>query len=111
MFTKPRRSSVKPINSIPNSNHNSNSKLNHLKSKKGKTCPHCTHPKCMKIGHMINHCWAEGGSSEGQQPIIPRNSHPGNGPLARDSGKKMDGKVAVLIAHNCAAVADHCHDP
>src|SRR5260221_13936296 len=38
------------------------------KSKKGKNRPHCTNPKCKKIGHTIEKCWAEGGGSEGQHP-------------------------------------------
>src|SRR5260370_27662826 len=96
LFMKPRRSLAKTTNSIPNSNsnHNSspNSKSNHLKSKKGKPHPHCTNLKCMRIGHTIEHCWAKGSSSEGQQPVIPRNSQPGNTSSAKDSGKK-DVKV------------------
>jgi len=112
LFAKPRRSSAKTTNSIPNSNsnHNSNpnSKSNCLKSKKGKPRPCCTSPKCMRIGHTIECCWAEGGGSEGQQPVIPGNSQPRNTSLAKDSGKK-DGKVAVLIAQDCAALAEHNH--
>src|SRR5260370_26153511 len=69
LFAKPGRSSAKTTNSIPNSNsnHNSdpNSKSNCLKSKKGKPHPCCTNPKCMRINHTIEHCWAKGGSSEG----------------------------------------------
>src|SRR5260370_24737201 len=108
LFAKPRRSLAKTTNSIPYSNSNPNSKSNHLKSKKGKPCPHCTNLKCMRIGHTIECCWAEGSSLEGQQPVIPRNSQPRNTSLAKDSGKK-DGKVAVLIAQDCATLTEHGH--
>src|SRR5260370_39184664 len=108
LFAKPRRSLAKTTNSIPYSNSNPNSKSNHLKSKKGKPCPHCTNLKCMRIGHTIECCWAEGSSLEGQQPVIPRNSQPRNTSLAKDYGKK-DGKVAVLIAQDCATLAEHNH--
>src|SRR5260370_3943164 len=112
LFVKPRRSSAKITNPIPNSTSNPKSnpksKSNCLKSKKGKPRPCCTNPKCMRIGHTIECCWAEGGGSEGQQPVIPGNSQPGNTSSAKDSGKK-DGKVAVLIAQDCAALVEHDH--
>src|SRR5260370_34035321 len=89
LFTKPGRTLGKTTNSIPNPNSNSNSRLNCPKPKKGKPCPHCTNPKCMRISHTIERCWAEGGSSEGQQPIIPGSSQSEseNRPFAWDSGK------------------------
>src|SRR5260370_40467114 len=63
----------------------------------------------MRISHTIERCWAEGGSSEGQQPIIPRSSQSENRPLAQDSGDKKEGKVAVLIARDCTSLAEHGH--
>lgn len=30
--------------------------------------PKCTNPKCGKIGHTIQNCWAEGGGAEGKGP-------------------------------------------
>src|SRR5260370_3133575 len=65
LFAKPGRSSAKSTNSIHNPN--SNAKSNCLKPKKGRTHPHCTNPKCMRIGHTIEHCWAKVGGLEGQQ--------------------------------------------
>src|SRR5260370_21651533 len=114
LFVKPGRSSAKSTNSIPISNSihnpNSNAKLNHLKPKKGRTHPHCTNPKCMRIGHTIEHCWAKGGGLEGQQPIVPRNPQSRNVLLSRESGKNKDGKVAILIAYDHTTVADsHFH--
>src|SRR5260370_37341572 len=101
LFAKPGRSLVKSTNSIPISNSihnpNSNAKSNHPKPKKGRTHPHCINPKCMRISHTIEHCWAEGGSSEGQQPIVPGNSQSRNVSLSRESRKNKDGKVAILI--------------
>src|SRR5258708_12627576 len=38
------------------------------KGKKGKNRPRCTNPKCKKIGHTIENCWAEGGGSDAQPP-------------------------------------------
>src|SRR5260370_26700423 len=111
LFVKPRISLAKTTNSIPNSNsnHNSNpnSKSNCPKSKKGKPCPCCTNPKCMRIGHTIEHCWAKGGGLEGQQPIVPRNPQSRNVLLSRESGKNKDGKVAILIAYDHTTVADY----
>src|SRR5260370_3350623 len=109
LFAKPGRTPEKTTNSIPNPNSNSNSILNHPKPKRGKPCPCCINPKCMRIGHTIERCWAEGSSSEGQQPIIPRSSQSENRPLARDSGNKKEGKVAVLIAQDHAALTEHGH--
>src|SRR5260370_14921688 len=106
LFVKPGRSSAKSTNSIHNPN--SNAKLNHPKPKKGRTCPHCTNPKCMRISHTIEHCWAEVGGSESQHPIVPRNSQSRNELLSRESRTNKDGKVAILIAYDCATVAD-CH--
>src|SRR5260370_29079040 len=112
LFAKPGRSLAKSTNSIPISNSihnpNSNAKSNHPKPKKGRTRPHCTNPKCMRISHTIEHCWAEGGGSEGQQPVVPRDSQSRNELLSRESRKNKDGKVAILIAYDCATVAD-CH--
>ena len=82
LFAKPGRTPGKITNSIPNPNSNSNSGLNHLKPKRGKPHPHCTNLKCMRIGHTIERCWAEGSGSEGQQPVIPRSSQSENRPLA-----------------------------
>src|SRR5260370_36833557 len=98
LFTKPVRTLGKTTNSIPNPNSNSNSRSNCLKPKRGKPHPHCTNPKCMRIGHTIERCWAEGSGSEGQQPVIPRSSQSENRPSAQDPGNKKEGKVAVLIA-------------
>src|SRR5260370_14593233 len=114
LFVKPGRSSAKSTNSIPISNSihnpNSNAKLNRPKPKKGRTHRHCTNPKCMRISHTIEHCWAKGGGLEGQQPVVPGNSQSGNVSLSRESRKNKDGKVAILIAYDCAAVADsHFH--
>ena len=30
--------------------------------------PKCTNPKCGKIGHTIQNCWAKGGGAEGKGP-------------------------------------------
>src|SRR5260370_12909424 len=102
LFAKPGRSLVKSTNSIPISNSihnpNSNAKSNHPKPKKGRTHPHCINPKCMRISHTIERCWAKGSGSEGQQPVIPRSSQSENRPSAQDPGNKKEGKVAVLIA-------------
>src|SRR5260370_1119720 len=68
LFAKPGRTPGKTANSIPNPNSNSH--------------PHCTNLKCMRIGHTIERCWAEGSGSEGQQPVIPRSSQSENRPLA-----------------------------
>src|SRR5260370_1841380 len=108
LFVKPGRSSAKSTNSIPISNSihnpNSNAKLNCPKPKKGRTHPHCTNPKCMRIGHTIEHCWAKGGSSEGQQPIVPRNSQSGNVSWSREPGKNKDGRAAILIPSDLTPV-------
>src|SRR5260370_34949878 len=113
LFAKPGGSSAKSTNSIPISNSihnpNSNAKSNHLKPKKGRTHPHCTNPKCMRISHTIECCWAKGGGLEGQQPIVPVNSQSGNVSLSRESRKNKDGNVAILIAYGHAAVAENCH--
>src|SRR5260370_3160748 len=57
LFAKPGRSSAKSTNSIPISNSihnpNSNAKSNCPKPKKGRTRPHCTNPKCLRIGHTL----------------------------------------------------------
>ena len=63
----------------------------------------------MRIGHTFECCWAEGGGFKGQQLITPGNSQPSNGSSGRDSRKKKDTKVAILIAQDCAAVAEHNH--
>ena len=88
----------------------SNSKSSNLKSKKGKGCTHCTNLKCKwQLGHTIDQCWAEGGGAEGQQPPKPNKSQSGNGSSSKDSRKKKDGKVDLLLAHEYAAIADCVH--
>ena len=77
-------------------------KTGNPKSKKGKNRPRCTNPKCKRIGHTFEQCWAEGGSSEGQRPT--KSGSPFSG-ASKDTEKKKEGKVDLLVAH--AAVAEH----
>jgi glucan phosphoethanolaminetransferase (alkaline phosphatase superfamily) len=44
------------------------------KSKKGMNPLQCTNPKCNKIGHTLEQCWAKGGGSEGQCSPKPDNA-------------------------------------
>src|SRR5260221_873850 len=74
------------------------------KSKKGKNRPHCTNPKCKKIGHTIEKCWAEGGGSEGQRPEKTSGSQSRSGQTGK-APKKKDGKTDLLLAQEYAAVA------
>jgi len=103
LLAKSGKTSEKPSNSKPNSPNTS-------KSKKGRTHPCCTNPKCPRqIGHTFEQCWAEGDGSKGKQPLKSRNSQLGSGSPSKDSGKKKDGKVDLLLAHEHAAVTDLIH--
>ena len=98
LLAKPGKTPEKP----------SNSKLPNPKSKKGKGCPRCTNLKCKwQISHTIDQCWVEGGGAKGQQLPKPEKSQSGNGSTSKDSGKKKDGKVDLLLAHEHIAIADH----
>jgi hypothetical protein len=76
---------------------------NNKKSKKGKNRPRCTNPKCNKIGHTLEQCWAKGGASEGQRPV---KSDSGQSPVSKNSGRKKEAKVEVLVAQEEALLVN-----
>jgi hypothetical protein len=50
--------------------------------------PKCTNPKCSKVGHMIQNCWAEGGGAEGKGPKAKtNNAKPSDAKLAEAKAK------------------------
>jgi hypothetical protein len=53
--------------------------------------PKCTNPKCGKVGHTIQNCWAEGGGAEGKGPKAKTNN-------AKPSDAKP-AKAKAKIAH------------
>src|SRR5258705_6320247 len=79
------------------------------KSKKGKNCPHCTNPKCKKIRHTIENCWAEGGGSEGKGPVKTPGTQNTLGSQGKDSVKKKDGKTDLLLVQEFSTVAKSNH--
>ena len=89
---------------VKNPEKPSNQKSNTPKlSKKGKTRPCCSNPKCRCIGHTIEKCWAVGGNIKGQCltksdnfQSNSSNNQPGNG-SSKDSAKK-DNDSALLLA-------------
>src|SRR5258708_383131 len=83
--------------------------LESQKSKKGKNHPCCTNPKCKKIGHTIENCWAEGGGSEGKGPVKTLGTQNTPGSQVKDSVKKKDGKTDLLLVQEFATVAKSNH--
>ncbi len=79
------------------------------KPKKGKNHSCCTNPKCKKIGHTIEKCWAKGGNSEGQHPIKTSDTQSRSGQTGKDSMKKKDGETDLLLAQEYATVAKSDH--
>lgn len=51
--------------------------------------PKCTNPKCGKIGHTIQNCWAEGGGAEGKGPNNKSSSAKTNDAKSSDAKAKI----------------------
>jgi gag-polypeptide of LTR copia-type len=60
------------------------------KGQKKRERPCCTNPKCQKLGHRIEDCWAEGGGKEGQ------------GPKPRDKGDSPPTQAKAVIGNDHA---------